>query len=93
MVDCELRFKCGEYDITRFLEKSFLHPDGLLKVFESKDITETKEYMKKILKGNLDIERNLGGDETMLWYELIRFLVSLEYQKLDPTLYCEIALR
>lgn len=94
MVDCELTFKCGEYNFFKCLEKSFLYNDDFPKVFESRNITETKDYLKKILINSINIQRNIGSEEFNLICELINYLIYLETKKLTTIdMYCEIALR
>ena len=94
MVDCELRFRCGNTDIFRCLEKSFLHNDNFPKVFESTSIKETKEYIQKILLNAIITENNYFGEEYDIFAGLIMEMISLECHGVEPkNFYCEIALR
>ena len=94
MVDCELRFRCGKTDITKCLEKSFLHNEQFPKVFESNSITGTREYMQQILINAIITERNYFGEEYNLFAELIAKMLYLEHKGIEPkNFYCEIALR
>lgn len=94
MVYCELTFKCGEFNFNRCMEKSWLRGDKLCRVFQSRDLLETKKYIKDMMTNAIDNERNFIGDEYSLLANIIQYIISLERNgTLRIYNYCEIALR
>lgn len=94
MVDCELRFKAGKYEIMECLQKSFLHGDIKPNPFVSKDRKEIKEYIKRLLIDNIQHERNINNpDELGVFYRIISHIRHLDATDNPIEMYCEIASR